>query len=239
MPNELATSTSPYLRAHADNPVDSRMSTKDALAEAARRDVPLLISIGYSTCHPCHAMAHESLADDAPPALLHDPLAPVKIDREELPDIDSYYMNALQAMTGQGGWPMTIFATPAGSPFYAGTYFPPSPRGNLPSFTQVLTAVSQTWTDRRDEVDQMTQRPARRGGRRVPERRRARCRRRCAARFLRPRLGRVRSGTEVAADDEHPVALGRIRAPGRNRRGRWRRLRRRRGSGPGGLGECG
>jgi uncharacterized protein YyaL (SSP411 family) len=158
MPNELATSTSPYLRAHADNPVDWRMWTKDALAEAARRDVPLLISIGYSTCHWCHVMAHESFEDEALAALLNDRFVPVKIDREELPDIDSYYMNALQAMTGQGGWPMTIFATPAGSPFYAGTYFPPSPRGNLPSFTQVLTAVSQTWTDRRDEVDQMTQR---------------------------------------------------------------------------------
>ena len=158
MPNELAASTSPYLRAHADNPVDWRMWTKDALAEAARRDVPLLISIGYSTCHWCHVMAHESFEDEALAALLNDRFVPVKIDREELPDIDSYYMNALQAMTGQGGWPMTIFATPAGSPFYAGTYFPPSPRGNLPSFTQVLTAVSQTWTDRRDEVDQMTQR---------------------------------------------------------------------------------
>ena len=158
MPNELAASTSPYLRAHAANPVNWRMWTKDALAEAARRDVPLLISIGYSTCHWCHVMAHESFEDEALAALLNDRFVPVKVDREELPDIDSYYMNALQAMTGQGGWPMTIFATPAGSPFYAGTYFPPFPRGNLPSFTQVLTAVSQTWTDRRDEVDQMTQR---------------------------------------------------------------------------------
>ena len=158
MPNELATSTSPYLRAHADNPVDWRMWSQETLAEAARRDVPLLISIGYSTCHWCHVMAHESFADEAVAALMNDRFVPVKIDREELPDIDAYYMNALQAMTGQGGWPMTIFATPSGSPFYAGTYFPPAPRGNLPAFTQVLSAVSATWTDRRDEVDQMTAR---------------------------------------------------------------------------------
>ncbi|WP_062239507.1 thioredoxin domain-containing protein [Brevibacterium epidermidis] len=158
MPNELADSTSPYLRAHADNPVDWRMWTKETLAEAARRDVPLLISIGYSTCHWCHVMAHESFEDEAVAAMMNDRFVPVKIDREELPDIDAYYMNALQAMTGQGGWPMTIFATPAGSPFYAGTYFPPAPRGNLPAFTQVLSAVSATWTDRRDEVNQMTAR---------------------------------------------------------------------------------
>lgn len=158
MPNELADSTSPYLRAHADNPVDWRMWTKETLAEAARRDVPLLISIGYSTCHWCHVMAHESFEDEAVAALMNDRFVPVKIDREELPDIDAYYMNALQAMTGQGGWPMTVFATPAGSPFYAGTYFPPAPRGKLPAFTQVLSAVSATWTDRRDEVNQMTAR---------------------------------------------------------------------------------
>ena len=158
MPNELADSTSPYLRAHADNPVDWQMWTKETLAEAARRDVPLLISIGYSTCHWCHVMAHESFEDEAVAALMNDRFVPVKIDREELPDIDAYYMNALQAMTGQGGWPMTIFATPGGSPFYAGTYFPPAPRGNLPAFTQVLAAVSATWTDRRDEVNQMTSR---------------------------------------------------------------------------------
>lgn len=158
MANELASSTSPYLRAHADNPVDWRMWTQDNLAEAARRDVPLLISIGYSTCHWCHVMAHESFEDEAIAAIINERFLPIKIDREELPDIDSYYMNALQAMTGQGGWPMTIFATPTGSPFYAGTYFPPAPRGKLPAFTQVLSAVSQTWTDRRAEVDQMTQR---------------------------------------------------------------------------------
>ncbi|WP_166969492.1 thioredoxin domain-containing protein [Brevibacterium atlanticum] len=158
MPNELAASTSPYLRAHADNPVDWRMWSQDSLAEAARRDVPLLISIGYSTCHWCHVMAHESFEDEAVATLMNERFVPIKIDREELPDIDAYYMNALQAMTGQGGWPMTIFATPTGSPFYAGTYFPSAPRGNLPAFTQVLTAVSQTWTDRRPEVDQMTKR---------------------------------------------------------------------------------
>lgn len=158
MANELASSTSPYLRAHADNPVDWRMWAKDNLAEAARRDVPLLISIGYSTCHWCHVMAHESFEDEAIARIVNENFLPIKIDREELPDIDAYYMNALQAMRGQGGWPMTIFATPAGSPFYAGTYFPPAPRGNLPAFTQVLSAVTQSWTDRREEVTEMTQR---------------------------------------------------------------------------------
>ncbi|WP_193071365.1 thioredoxin domain-containing protein [Brevibacterium sp. FME37] len=158
MANELASSTSPYLRAHADNPVDWRMWTKGNLAEAARRDVPLLISIGYSTCHWCHVMAHESFEDEAIARVINENFLPIKIDREELPDIDSYYMNALQAMRGQGGWPMTIFATPEGSPFYAGTYFPPAPRGNLPAFTQVLAAVSQSWTERRDEVTEMTAR---------------------------------------------------------------------------------
>ena len=158
MANELAASTSPYLRAHADNPVDWRMWTKESLAEAADRDLPLLISIGYSTCHWCHVMAHESFEDPAVAALINDRFVPIKIDREELPDIDAHYMNALQAMRGQGGWPMTIFATPTGSPFYAGTYFPPSPRGTVPSFTQVLDAVSQTWTDRRAEVTEMSQR---------------------------------------------------------------------------------
>ncbi|MCM1012915.1 MULTISPECIES: DUF255 domain-containing protein [unclassified Brevibacterium] len=158
MANELAASTSPYLRAHADNPVDWRMWTKESLAEAADRDIPLLISIGYSTCHWCHVMAHESFEDPAVAEIINAGFLPIKIDREELPDIDSHYMNALQAMRGQGGWPMTIFATPTGSPFYAGTYFPPSPRGNVPSFTQVLDAVSQTWTDRRAEVTEMSQR---------------------------------------------------------------------------------
>ncbi|WP_309131109.1 DUF255 domain-containing protein [Brevibacterium sp.] len=156
MVNELASSTSPYLRAHADNPVDWRMWTPENLAEAARRDVPLLISIGYSTCHWCHVMAHESFEDEAVARIINEHYLPIKIDREELPDIDSYYMNALQAMRGQGGWPMTIFATPSGSPFYAGTYFPPAPRGNMPSFTQVLMAVSETWVNRRDEVNEMT-----------------------------------------------------------------------------------
>ncbi|SDS16631.1 hypothetical protein SAMN04489751_1382 [Brevibacterium sandarakinum] len=158
MVNRLATVTSPYLRQHKDNPVDWWPWSKEAFAEARRRDVPVLLSIGYSTCHWCHVMAHESFEDEAIAGLINENYLPIKIDREELPDIDAYYMNALQAMRGQGGWPMTIFATPEGSPFYAGTYFPPAPRGNLPAFTQVLSAVSQTWTDRRAEVTEMTQR---------------------------------------------------------------------------------
>ncbi len=151
--NRLATATSPYLRQHADNPVHWREWDADALAEAAARDVPILLSIGYASCHWCHVMAHESFADPETAALMNDNYVCVKVDREERPDLDAVYMNATVAMTGQGGWPMTCFLTPAGEPFYCGTYYPKVPRGGMPSFQQLLTAVADTWRNRRDEVN--------------------------------------------------------------------------------------
>jgi hypothetical protein len=150
--NRLASATSPYLQQHADNPVDWWQWGPEAMAEAQRRDVPLLISIGYSSCHWCHVMAHESFEDEATAAEMNAGFVCVKVDREERPDVDSVYMAATQAMTGQGGWPMTVFATPDGRPFYCGTYFPNRPRPGMPSFRQLLTAVSTTWRERRGEA---------------------------------------------------------------------------------------
>ncbi|WP_194815406.1 thioredoxin domain-containing protein [Nocardia sp. XZ_19_385] len=151
--NQLASATSPYLRQHADNPVDWREWDAVALAEAAERDVPILLSIGYASCHWCHVMAHESFEDAATAAVMNENFVCIKVDREERPDLDAVYMNATVAMTGQGGWPMTCFLTPAGEPFYCGTYYPKVARGGMPSFTQLLTAVADTWQNRRDEVD--------------------------------------------------------------------------------------
>ncbi|WP_040721668.1 thioredoxin domain-containing protein [Nocardia veterana] len=152
--NELTGATSPYLRQHAANPVDWRQWGPAALAEAAERDVPILLSVGYASCHWCHVMAHESFEDEATAALMNANFVCVKVDREERPDIDAVYMAATVAMTGQGGWPMTCFLTPSGEPFYCGTYYPKTPRGGMPSFTQLLTAVADTWANRREEVDQ-------------------------------------------------------------------------------------
>ena len=152
--NQLASATSPYLRQHADNPVDWRQWGADALAEAVARDVPILLSVGYASCHWCHVMAHESFEDAATAELMNANYVCVKVDREERPDIDAIYMSATVAMTGQGGWPMTCFLTPEGEPFYCGTYYPKAPRGGMPSFTQVLTAVADTWRTRRAEVDE-------------------------------------------------------------------------------------
>src|SRR6478735_6354937 len=152
MPNRLARSTSPYLRQHAENPVDWYEWGPDAFAEARRRDVPLLVSVGYAACHWCHVMAHESFEDPATAALMNSRFVNVKVDREERPDLDAAYMAATLAMTGQGGWPMTVFATPEGDPFFCGTYFPPVPVAGRPSFGQVLDALSRAWRERRDEV---------------------------------------------------------------------------------------
>ncbi|WP_329413275.1 thioredoxin domain-containing protein [Nocardia vinacea] len=151
--NRLASATSPYLLQHADNPVEWREWDADALAEAVARDVPILLSIGYASCHWCHVMAHESFEDARTAAQMNDNFVCIKVDREERPDLDAVYMNATVAMTGQGGWPMTCFLTPAAEPFYCGTYYPKVPRGGMPSFTQLLTAVTDTWNTRRDEVD--------------------------------------------------------------------------------------
>ncbi|MEV8318167.1 thioredoxin domain-containing protein [Streptomyces sp. NPDC059900] len=153
--NRLAGVTSPYLLQHADNPVDWWPWMPEAFEEARRRDVPVLLSVGYSACHWCHVMAHESFEDDDTAAFLNANFVNVKVDREERPDIDAVYMEAVQAATGQGGWPMTVFLTPDAEPFYFGTYFPPEPRHGMPSFQQVADGVRRAWADRRDEVDEV------------------------------------------------------------------------------------
>ncbi|MEV0223639.1 thioredoxin domain-containing protein [Streptomyces sp. NPDC050704] len=152
MPNRLAHETSPYLLQHADNPVDWWPWSAEAFEEARKRGVPVLLSVGYSSCHWCHVMAHESFEDEETAAYLNAHFISVKVDREERPDVDAVYMEAVQAATGQGGWPMTVFLTPDAEPFYFGTYFPPAPRQGMPSFRQVLEGVRGAWTDRRDEV---------------------------------------------------------------------------------------
>ena len=153
MPNRLATATSPYLLQHADNPVDWREWGEEAFAEARRRDVPVLVSVGYAACHWCHVMAHESFEDEATAAQMNEHFVCVKVDREERPDVDSVYMTATQAMTGHGGWPMTVFTTPDGRPFYCGTYFPPRPAHGMPSFRQLLAAVADAWANRRGDLE--------------------------------------------------------------------------------------
>lgn len=155
MPNRLAQATSPYLLQHADNPVDWWPWETDAFEEARRRDVPVFLSVGYSACHWCHVMAHESFEDDDTAAYMNEHFVCVKVDREERPDVDAVYMEAVQAATGQGGWPMSVFMTPDGEPFYFGTYFPPEPRHGSPSFRQVLEGVHAAWRDRRDEVGEV------------------------------------------------------------------------------------
>ncbi|WP_030800945.1 thioredoxin domain-containing protein [Streptomyces sp. NRRL S-337] len=155
MPNRLAHETSPYLLQHADNPVDWWPWSAEAFDEARRRGVPVLLSVGYSSCHWCHVMAHESFEDADTAALLNEHFVAVKVDREERPDVDAVYMEAVQAATGQGGWPMTVFLTPDAEPFYFGTYFPPEPRHGMPSFGQILEGVRAAWADRRDEVGEV------------------------------------------------------------------------------------
>ncbi|MFJ8755110.1 thioredoxin domain-containing protein [Streptomyces sp. NPDC102441] len=152
MANRLAQTTSPYLLQHADNPVDWWPWSPQAFEEARRRGVPVLLSVGYASCHWCHVMAHESFEDPAVADYLNAHFVPVKVDREERPDVDAVYMEAVQAATGQGGWPMTVFLTDEAEPFYFGTYFPPEPRHGMPSFQQVLEGVVAAWSDRREEV---------------------------------------------------------------------------------------
>ncbi|MEU5704645.1 thioredoxin domain-containing protein [Streptomyces aurantiacus] len=155
MPNRLAHETSPYLLQHADNPVDWWPWSAEAFEEARRTGKPVLLSVGYSSCHWCHVMAHESFEDQETADYLNAHFVGVKVDREERPDVDAVYMEAVQAATGQGGWPMTVFLTPDAEPFYFGTYFPPEPRHGSPSFRQVLEGVHSAWTDRRGEVDEV------------------------------------------------------------------------------------
>jgi uncharacterized protein YyaL (SSP411 family) len=151
-PNRLIHETSPYLLQHAYNPVDWYPWGPQALEHAASEDKPILLSVGYSACHWCHVMAHESFEDPETAAIMNELFVNIKVDREERPDIDAIYMEAVQAMTGGGGWPMTVFLTPEGKPFYGGTYFPPAPRYNMPGFPQLLAAISEAWQNRRKEL---------------------------------------------------------------------------------------
>ena len=156
MPNRLDRETSPYLRQHAANPVDWYPWGEDAFAAARATDRPILLSVGYAACHWCHVMAHESFEDPATAAIMNRHFVNVKVDREERPDVDGIYMQAVQAMTGRGGWPMTVFLTPDGEPFYGGTYFPPIDMQGVPSFSRLMQSVSNAWTTRRDAVQATT-----------------------------------------------------------------------------------
>ncbi len=151
-PNHLIHETSPYLLMHAYNPVDWYAWGPEALNKAEAEDKPIFLSIGYSACHWCHRLREESFEDPATAALMNQLFINIKVDREERPDLDSIYMNAVVALTGQGGWPMSVFLTPDGIPFYGGTYFPPTPRHGLPSFTQLLQGIHEAWVNRREEV---------------------------------------------------------------------------------------
>ncbi len=155
MPNRLADSTSPYLLQHKDNPVEWWPWCDEAFEEARSRDVPVFLSVGYAACHWCHVMAHESFEDDALATYLNAHFVSIKVDREERPDVDAVYMEATQAMTGQGGWPMTAMLTPSGEPFFCGTYFPPQSRHGMPSFRRVLESVTDAWLTRRDEIEKV------------------------------------------------------------------------------------
>ncbi len=202
---------SPYLRQHADNPVDWYPWGDEAFARARAEDKPILLSVGYSACHWCHVMAHESFEDDEVAAVMNDRFVNVKVDREERPDVDAIYMDAVQALTGRGGWPMTVFLTPDGRPFFGGTYFPKDDRQGMPGFLRVMDAIDDVWSNQRDDVfDQAEQlttrdgeparsRPARgRTGRRALPRG-ARPGRGRARRTLRRDAGRLRRRAEVPA----------------------------------------
>src|ERR1700722_12214351 len=151
--NRLASEPSPYLRQHAENPVDWYPWGDEAFAQARERDVPVLLSVGYSACHWCHVMAHESFEDTETASQMNSGFVAVKVDREERPDVDAVYMEAVQAMSGRGGWPMTVFLTPDGRPFFAGTYFPDREVHGMPSFRRILAAISQAWASRREEIE--------------------------------------------------------------------------------------
>jgi uncharacterized protein YyaL (SSP411 family) len=152
MPNALASETSPYLRQHAENPVDWLPWGEQALKRAVAEDKPLLVSIGYSSCHWCHVMERESFEDERTAALMNEEFVCVKVDREERPDVDALYMEAVQNMTGRGGWPLNVFLTPEQLPFYGGTYFPPEPRHGMPAWTQVLQAIAESWSEQSEQI---------------------------------------------------------------------------------------
>src|SRR5918992_3443042 len=150
--NRLAAETSPYLLQHAENPVDWYPWGDEALARAREEDKPILVSVGYSACHWCHVMEHESFENDEIAATMNDLFVNIKVDREERPDLDSLYMSAVQSMTGHGGWPLNVFLTPDGAPFYGGTYWPPDDRQGMPAFRKVLEGVTEAYRERRDGV---------------------------------------------------------------------------------------
>ena len=152
MANRLANETSPYLLRHKDNPVAWEPWGEEALSRAQAEDKPLLVSIGYSSCHWCHVMERESFEDAEVAAYMNEHFVPIKVDREERPDVDAIYMEAVQGMTGHGGWPLTAFLDPDGVPFYGGTYFPPEPRQGMPSFRMVMEAVVESWTSQRERI---------------------------------------------------------------------------------------
>src|SRR5437764_2536495 len=156
MANRLAGATSPYLLEHAHTPVDWYEWGPEALERARAEDRPILLSVGYSACHWCHVMERESFENAETAQLMNDSFVSIKVDREERPDLDAVYMDAVQSMTGQGGWPMTVFLTPEGEPFYAGTYFPPEDRGGMPGFPRVLAGVADAWANRQDSVTKTT-----------------------------------------------------------------------------------
>jgi len=156
--NRLSNSTSPYLLQHADNPVDWHPWGEEALAKAKAENKPIFLSIGYAACHWCHVMAHESFEDPEIATLMNEHFVNIKVDREERPDLDSIYMSATQAMTGSGGWPMSVFLTPDLQSFYAGTYFPPVRRYNMPSFREVLQALAGVWESEREKAIDSAQR---------------------------------------------------------------------------------
>ena len=156
--NRLSNTTSLYLLQHADNPVDWHPWDDEALAKAKAENKPIFLSIGYAACHWCHVMAHESFEDPETAALMNEHFINIKVDREERPDLDSIYMTATQAMTGSGGWPMSVFLTPDLGPFYAGTYFPPVRRYNMPSFREVLLALANAWENEREKAVDSAQR---------------------------------------------------------------------------------
>ena len=152
MSNRLAYESSPYLLQHANNPVDWYPWGEKALNKAQAEDKPIFLSIGYSACHWCHVMEHESFTNEHTAAIMNEHFVNIKVDREERPDLDSIYMEAVIALTGQGGWPMSVFLTPAGKPFYGGTYFPPTPRHGMPSFEQVLQSITHIYRHQKEDV---------------------------------------------------------------------------------------
>src|SRR5512139_2514695 len=155
MPNRLIDETSPYLLQHAHNPVDWYPWGPEALQKAQAEDKPIFLSIGYAACHWCHVMEHESFEDAETAAIMNENFVSIKVDREERPDLDSIYMQATTAMTGSGGWPMSVFLTPDLQPFYAGTYFPPVRRYNMPAFKDVLVSMATAWREQKDEIDRV------------------------------------------------------------------------------------